>query len=456
MDSSDEKPRRAVASDTIEVYTDGCALCAEALRCMNAAAAGGKLQVVERRVSETPVTALEASGIRATPTIVIHGLVAIVGCPTPERARSLVKRAHLDRVVLEYAIPRSDAVQRFARGETRSDVTARTLATEFYAFSHEFPLFLAAAISHVHDEPSRLLLVRNLYEEHGNLELDRVHPKLFRQFVVGLGLQTAALERYDQRTAGVEAAEWVTQICRAGPAHRALGALYVTELLFGPTCEIIMQGLRHLHLSKDTTEFFTLHSVAEEHHKEQLWLSLEKICTTDALFDEAVDVAADIARMFYNLFDYIARADVLTTKEERAVYEAVERICAGAPATVPIGYTDSAYYFGIHAGTATNWFLRAFCDSERRSLVTRLPLARVRELAGRFEVEDAPEVFGTSRVHFGSPADIETLRGLVLAAYEDEVQHIEATASVPPRVASPPRRTVGRCQVLGPVVVTWR
>jgi pyrroloquinoline quinone (PQQ) biosynthesis protein C len=430
MQSADETPRRPVVSDTIEVYTDGCGLCAEALKRVRAAAAGGRLQVVERRVNDATAASLEASGIRATPAIVVHGLVAAVGCPTPERARSLLKRAHLDRAVLEYAIPRSDAMQRFARGETRSDVTARTLATEFYAFSHEFPLFLAAAISHVRDEASRLLLVHNLYEEHGNLELDRVHPKLFRQFVVAMGLQTAALERYDQRTAGVQAAEWVTSLCRTGPAHRALGAIYVTELLFGPTCETIMRGLRHLNLSAEATEFFTLHSIAEEHHKEQLWLALEKICTTDALFEEAVGVAADIARMFYGLFDYIARADVLTTAEERSVYEAVRRVCAGAPAaaTHPVGGTDTAYYFGIHAGAADNWFLRAFCDSDRRSLVTRLPLARARELAGSFEVEAAPEVFGTSRVHFKTPADIETLRGLVLAAYEDEVRHIEVPA----------------------------
>ena len=197
-----------------------------------------------------------------------------------------------------------------------------------------------------------------------------------------------------------------------------------------------MQGLRHLNLSAETTEFFTLHSIAEEHHKEQLWLSLEKICTTQALFDEAVDVAADISRMFYSLFDYIARADVLTTAEERAVYEAVRRVCAGAPAAgrYPVGYTDSAYYLGIHAGAATNWFLRAFCDSDRRSLVTRLPIAQARELAGRFEVEAAPEVFGTSRVHFASPADVDALRSLVLAAYDDEVRHIEAGTPAPPRV----------------------
>ena len=236
MQDTDESPRRPTVSDTVEVYTDGCGLCAEAVRRITAAATGGKLRVAERRIADMPSATLEAKGIRATPAIVVHDIVAAVGCPTPARALSLMKRAYLDRVVLEYAIPRSDAMQRFARGETRSDVTARTLATEFYAFSHEFPLFLAAAISHVRDEASRLLLVHNLYEEHGNLELDRVHPKLFRQFVVGMGLQPAALERYDQRTAGVQAAEWVTQICRTGPAHRALGAIYVTELLFGPTC----------------------------------------------------------------------------------------------------------------------------------------------------------------------------------------------------------------------------
>jgi pyrroloquinoline quinone (PQQ) biosynthesis protein C len=416
--------------ETLEVYSDGCVLCRETLGNVQQEAAWSGAKVLERRVDDVGLAGLVRAGVRATPSLVADGVTLGVGRLDREQALSLVKRARLNHVVLEYAIPKSDAIQRFAAGKAPNERVARALATEFYAFSHEFPLFLAAAISFVKDEAARLLLVHNLYEEHGNLEMGRVHPALFRQFVRGIGLQPEALERLSSGSAGVEAARYVTSICREGPGHRALGALYVTELLFGPACEAIMAGLKQINLSAHATEFFSLHAVAEEHHKEQIWQALERICRDDEELREAIEVAADVARMFYNLFDYIARSSFVTTSEEMAVYEGVRRICEESPQgrRHPVRYRDAAYYFGIHAGEADQWFLRAFCDSDRRSLVTRLPLDRARSLAGKREVEEVPAVFGSSRVYFDGPKDLDELRPLILGAFEDVARRMEKTA----------------------------
>jgi pyrroloquinoline quinone (PQQ) biosynthesis protein C len=421
------------SDEAIEVYSDGCILCRETLDHLRQAAPWSGARVVERSVGASTSAELEAVGVRATPSVVADGTTLAVGRLDRERALSIVKRAHLNHVVLAYSIPKSDAMQRFAAGKTASDRVAHALATEFYAFSHEFPLFLAAAISFVKDEEARLLLVHNLYEEHGNLELNRFHPALFRQFVRGMGLQPEAVERLSFSSPGVEAARWVTTICREGPGHRGLGALYVTELLFGPTCEMIVKGLQRMNLSSDVTEFFSLHAVAEEHHKEQIWGALERICTDDGQLREAIEVAGDVARVFYNLFDYIARSSFVTTSEELEVYEKVRGICDGAPGAKrhPVGYRDAAYYLGIHAGDADQWFLRAFCDSDRRSLVTRLPLDRAKSLAGDHEVEEIESVFGASRVYFASPKDLDRLRPLILSAYQDQLQRLEAAPSRP-------------------------
>ncbi len=418
------------ARGTLALYSDVCVLSRETHANVQQAAPWSGAKVVEHRVDEASAEELEGAGVRATPTLVSDGVVLGVGRLDRDQALSLVKRAHLNHVVLEYAIPKSDAIQRFAAGKQASERVARALATEFYAFSHEFPLFLAAAISFVKDENARLLLVHNLYEEHGNLELNRFHPALFRQFVRSIGLQPEALERLGSGSPGVEAARYVTEICREGPGHRGLGALYVTELLFGPTCEAIMAGLKHLNLSPYATEFFSLHAVAEEHHKEQIWQALERICRDDDELREAIDVAADVARMFYSLFDYIARSSVVTTDEEMAVYEGVRRICAQSPhgPRHPVRHRDAAYYLGIHAGEAGEWFLRAFCDSDRRSLVTRLPVDVARSLAGRHEVEEVPAVFGASRVYFDGPAQLDELRPLILGAFDDVARRMEGTA----------------------------
>jgi hypothetical protein len=218
----------------IAVYSDGCRLCKEALVVMRGAAGELKDRVVEKPIADATPKEIKELGLRSTPSIVFNEIVASVGIPTDEEAATLIKRAQIDRGILRYSIPKSKAVQKFAEGKIPTEATARALASEFYPFSEEFPLFLSAAISHVRDDTARFLLVHNLYEEHGNLTtVDRMHPALFRSFCRGVGLKLNKLEEQDQTAPGVQAAKMVMEICRQGPVNRAIAALYPIELMFG-------------------------------------------------------------------------------------------------------------------------------------------------------------------------------------------------------------------------------
>ncbi len=416
--------KRSESPTVIEVCSDGGYLSKSALALLEDAAKGTPSQVVEKSLSRMSPADIEAVGLRATPSIVLNGAVAFEGRPTREQAELLVKRAEIDRVILEYSIPKSEAIQRFASGKAPSESIALSLAREFQPFCFEFPLFLAAAISHIRDDRSRLLLVSNLYEEHGNLDIERLHPALFRKFMHGLGVEPESIEKLDQASPGVQAAEEVTAICREGPAYRALATLYAIELLFAPTCDVIVSGLKHLKLSTEAEYFWVLHSGKDVEHAEQLRIALLKVCQSPEDWRAAVDLAGDISHMFYTLFDYIASASLLTTGEELEVYETIKRLCGDSPsaATHPIQYKDAVYYFGINIGSPERWFLRAFCDTRHHSLVTRLPVERARQLSPGFKVEGAPAVFGASRVYFEKPRDLEKLRALVFHAYEREIQ----------------------------------
>ncbi|KFA87129.1 type I restriction endonuclease [Archangium violaceum] len=111
-----------------------------------------------------------------------------------------------------------------------------------------------------------------------------------------------------------------------------------------------------------------------------------------------------------------------TTEVELEIFRIVQRICAESPIKQTVGYKDSASYFGINLGKVTSWFLRAFTNGKKKSLVSRVPLEQALMLAKGFEVEATPESIGKSRVYFNAPSDIEKLRALVLVAYEDEVK----------------------------------
>ncbi|AKJ07595.1 hypothetical protein ATI61_10738 [Archangium gephyra] len=117
-----------------------------------------------------------------------------------------------------------------------------------------------------------------------------------------------------------------------------------------------------------------------------------------------------------------SNAQIETTEVELEIFRIVQRICAESPIKQTVSYKDSASYFGINLGKVTSWFLRAFTNGKKKSLVSRVPIEQALMLAKGFEVEATPESIGKSRVYFNAPSDLEKLRALVLVAYEDEVK----------------------------------
>ena len=115
-----------------------------------------------------------------------------------------------------------------------------------------------------------------------------------------------------------------------------------------------------------------------------------------------------------------SRKGVVTTEEELAVYEMVKEICVTGAGCVPdeILFKDTTNYFNISYKRPTKWFLRYFGDSQRKAVITMVPLEEVRTLCPGFEVEEAPPVFGVSRVYIDSAPQVSGLKALVLRALE--------------------------------------
>ncbi len=184
---------------------------------------------------------------------------------------------------------------------------AIALAREYCPVCLEFPLFLAAAISHVRQERTRLLLVGNLYEEHGDLDPARTHPALFRQYIRALGLEPDALATPITDSPGARVVERFRTVCREGPDYRALAMLYAFETLFSPACAMVVSGLRHLPLTPGAPLFFEVHAVADVAHAEQLRVALFAACRSEEEWRVAVETAGEASRLLYILFDSVAR-----------------------------------------------------------------------------------------------------------------------------------------------------
>jgi hypothetical protein len=114
-----------------------------------------------------------------------------------------------------------------------------------------------------------------------------------------------------------------------------------------------------------------------------------------------------------------ARATAETTEEELEFYRVVRDICTSAGAeTDQILYRDTVNYFNVSYRKPKKWFIRFFANAKRKSVATQVPVDEARQLASGFEVEEAPSVFGVSRVYVENPAQMWALKNLVVRSFE--------------------------------------
>lgn len=283
---------------TIAVYSAGCPLCQETLARVTQAAQGRarRVQVIERPIRESG-----APQVRAIPAIAFANAIVFEGQPSPEQAVALVKHEELDSRVLEHSLTKSEALQHFTRVPQMAQAMA--LAREYYPVSLEFPLFLSAAISHIRDERTRLLLVANLYEEHGRLDPTQTHPELFRKYIRALGMEPGAMTRSSKDSPSERLITRFSTVCQEGPDFRALAMLYAFELLFSPACALIQEGVKRLPLAPEAGVFFELHAAADVLHAEQLRLALFQAAESEEDWRVAVDTAEEAGQLLYTLFD---------------------------------------------------------------------------------------------------------------------------------------------------------
>lgn len=109
---------------------------------------------------------------------------------------------------------------------------------------------------------------------------------------------------------------------------------------------------------------------------------------------------------------------ISTTEEEMQFFGLVADICSQSGVLrEDILFRDTSYYFNVSHRRPTRWFVRLFSlKGDQKAIVTRVPLDLATTLAAGFKVEEAPSVFGTSRVYFESVSQAWALKDLILAS----------------------------------------
>ncbi len=186
-------------------------------------------------------------------------------------------------------------------------------AKHYHPIAKIFQQLLAALISKSDNEEVRIILVENLYEECGNLDISKSHVELFSRFVRSLGLSDKDTVTSEDQSS-VLYLENLKHICFNEPIHKGLAVLYIFEKTFCHICKMISDGLRKQRLvTDDNLEFFDIHAVVDVKHSEQLMQALSMECVDDESWGEAVEAAAENASLMHAFYNSIPVVDACYT-----------------------------------------------------------------------------------------------------------------------------------------------
>lgn len=149
----------------------------------------------------------------------------------------------------------------------------RYFAEQYSVYCRYFPRFLAAAAANIPDDKTRMPIIENLWEEHGEGKLSKSHRILYNNFAASLGLSEEDLNQVVPISTTRICCENLINLCHDGHFIESLGALGPgTEFFTNEEYTIIANGLENYDfLNKEDVEFWTVHiSLDEDHYSEMI------------------------------------------------------------------------------------------------------------------------------------------------------------------------------------------
>ncbi len=146
-------------------------------------------------------------------------------------------------------------------------------AKQYGEYCRHFPRFLAAAAGNIPDDKTRLPIVENLWEEHGEGKYAKSHRVLFNNFALALGLTEEELLEAEVLPSTQICCENLLNLCHDGHFLESLGALGPgTEYFTNEEYKIIAEGLKKYDfLTGEDIKFWTVHiSLDEDHYSEMV------------------------------------------------------------------------------------------------------------------------------------------------------------------------------------------
>lgn len=180
-------------------------------------------------------------------------------------------KAALEEAIAEWPLENHSFLERFAAGGFDQDAI-RWWAIKMLPGSNRFNQAFLKVTARVDDYRARILLLNNIYSEHGNLNPDEAHVALYIRFMRGIGCSRIDVHEDDGAFRVPELRFKRFEIQDNEPIIWSLGRFAAIECVLPGVFTRYMEGLRKIFPGIDdhTIEYFPIHCELDPEHTDQL------------------------------------------------------------------------------------------------------------------------------------------------------------------------------------------
>lgn len=214
--------------------------------------------------------------------------------------------SQLVSVVSAYDLPGHPFIRRFSEGAFSQDAI-RWWAMKMLPGSNRFNQAFLRVTSRIDDYRARVLMLKNIYTEHGELNPDAAHVALFMRFMRGISCPRVDVEEDDGSLATPELRFKRFEIQDNEPVLWSLGRFAAIEAALPDIFTRYIQGLRKTFpgIADDTIEYFHAHCELDPTHTAELLEVAGAYVRAEADVETFCDGARDMLLSIADMFSWM-------------------------------------------------------------------------------------------------------------------------------------------------------
>jgi pyrroloquinoline-quinone synthase len=154
---------------------------------------------------------------------------------------------------------------------------------EYNVYCNYFVRFLSACSANIPDDATRMPIIENLWEEHGEGDLNKSHRVLLERFAYAIGLNHEELYQVSPLYSTSICCENLLALSKDSHFLMSLGALGPgTEYFTSAEYSILAAGFKKYNMfTEEDLEFWTVHISLDDHHYSDMCTAIEPWLKTE-------------------------------------------------------------------------------------------------------------------------------------------------------------------------------